>query len=362
MRQQVIGDNFFLWQNLIQILYLCRRESKSLHHMYQSIRPWLFRIDAEKAHNQIITLLHLYRHLAPVRSLTRILHQPKAAAFQWENLTFKNRVGLSAGFDKEASCFDELSDWGFGFIEVGTVTPEKVAGNPSPRIFRLPKDNALVSRTGFNNPGKDIFLKNLQRKQKGKYILGININTNHPDDEKQAQTEMADLYQAFSEYADYYTINWGSMSDEILSAVLIAILHQKQIYHKPVFLKLPADVPIDKLDEIISFAWRHHIDGFIATGPTQDRSLLIHSAETEIKQAGAGGISGLPVIHKSIEVVRYLSAHAPKEMLIIGAGGILTPLEATSMLKAGAHLVQIYSAFIYEGPGIVKRIAEACNP
>ena len=263
---------------------------------------------------------------------------------------------------EEASCFDELSDWGFGFIEVGTVTPEKVAGNPSPRIFRLPKDNALVSRTGFNNPGKDIFLKNLQQKQKGKYILGININTNHPDDEKQAQTEMADLYQAFSEYADYYTINWGSMSDEILSAVLIAILHQKQIYHKPVFLKLPADVPIDKLDEIISFAWRHHIDGFIATGPTQDRSLLIHSAETEIKQAGAGGISGLPVIHKSIEVVRYLSAHAPKEMLIIGAGGILTPLEATSMLKAGAHLVQIYSAFIYEGPGIVKRIAEACNP
>lgn len=237
-----------------------------------------------------------------------------------------------------------------------------MAGNPSPRIFRLPKDNALVSRTGFNNPGKDVFLKNLQRKQKGKYILGININTNHPDDEKQAQTEMADLYQAFSEYADYYTINWGSMSDEILSAVLIAILHQKQIYHKPVFLKLPADVPIDKLDEIISFAWRHHIDGFIATGPTQDRSLLIHSAETEIKQAGAGGISGLPVIHKSIEVVRYLSAHAPKEMLIIGAGGILTPLEATSMLKAGAHLVQIYSAFIYEGPGIVKRIAEACNP
>lgn len=316
----------------------------------------------KKPTTRFITLLHLYRHLAPVRSLTRILHQPKAAAFQWENLTFKNRVGLSAGFDKEASCFDELSDWGFGFIEVGTVTPEKVAGNPSPRIFRLPKDNALVSRTGFNNPGKDIFLKNLQQKQKGKYILGININTNHPDDEKQAQTEMADLYQAFSEYADYYTINWGSMSDEILSAVLIAILHQKQIYHKPVFLKLPADVPIDKLDEIISFAWRHHIDGFIATGPTQDRSLLIHSAETEIKQAGAGGISGLPVIHKSIEVVRYLSAHAPKEMLIIGAGGILTPLEATSMLKAGAHLVQIYSAFIYEGPGIVKRIAEACNP
>lgn len=330
--------------------------------MYQSIRPWLFRIDAEKAHNQIITLLHLYRHLSPARSLTRRLHDPKANPFQWKNLTFKNRVGLSAGFDKEASCFDELSDWGFGFIEVGTVTPEKVAGNPSPRIFRLPEDNALVSRTGFNNPGKDIFLKNLQRKQKGKYILGININTNHPNEVKQAQAEIADLYQTFSEYADYYTINWGSMPAEILSAVLITLLPQKQIHHKPVFLKLPADVPIEKLDEIIAFANQHHIDGFIATGPTQDRSLLIHSSKAEIEQVGAGGISGLPVIHKSIEVVGYLSAHAPKEMLIIGAGGIITPLEATSMLKAGAHLVQIYSAFIYKGPGIVKQIAEACNP
>lgn len=127
--------------------------------MYKSIiRPCLFRIDAEKIHDQIITLLHIYRHLGPIRSLTRSLFHPKAVPFQWQNLNFSNRVGLSAGFDKEANCFDELSDLGFGFIEVGTVTPHKVDGNPSPRIFRLPKDHALISRTGFNNPGKEMVL------------------------------------------------------------------------------------------------------------------------------------------------------------------------------------------------------------
>ena len=144
--------------------------------MYKSIlRPWLFRMDAEKIHGQIVALLHVYRHFPPVKCLLRAFYRPKATPFQWRNLTFANRVGLSAGFDKEANCFDELSDLGFGFLEVGTVTPEKVAGNPFPRIFRLPEDHALVSRTGFNNPGKEVVLKNLQRKREGKYILGVNI-------------------------------------------------------------------------------------------------------------------------------------------------------------------------------------------
>lgn len=328
--------------------------------MYKSIiRPWLFRIDAEKIHNQIITMLHVYRHLPPVKGLIRSAYRPKAAPFQWQNLTFGNRVGLSAGFDKEASCFDELSDLGFGFLEVGTVTPKKVAGNPSPRIFRLPQDHALVSRTGFNNPGKAAVLENLKRKRNGKYILGVNINSNHPADEALAVAEVTDLYDTFSTYADYYTINWGSIAPEILGTILTALTDEKQHVRKPVLLKLPADVPLEKLDGIINFACQHHVSGFIATGPTQDRSLLIHSSQSEITQVGAGGISGLPVIHKSVEVVKYLSAHAPKDMLIIGAGGVMTPLEAHNMLKAGAHLVQIYSAFIYEGPGIVKHIAEA---
>lgn len=330
--------------------------------MYKSIlRPWLFRIDAEKIHNQIISLLHVYRHLPLVKGMLRAYYCPKAAPFQWRNLTFSNRVGLSAGFDKEASCFDELSDLGFGFLEVGTVTPEKVAGNPAPRIFRLPEDHALVSRTGFNNPGKEVVLNNLQRKREGKYILGVNINTNTPADGERAAADITSLYEAFSRYADYYTVNWGSMTPEVLTGVLEALEDDRKRLEKPIFLKLPADVSLEKLEGIITFAKTHHLDGFIATGPTQDRSLLIHSSQAEVTQVGAGGISGLPVIHKSVEVMKYLSVHAPKEMLLIGAGGVMTPHEAEMMHRAGAHLVQVYSAFIYEGPGIIKRIAESCD-
>lgn len=241
------------------------------------------------------------------------------------------------------------------------MTPKEVKGNPCPRIFRLPKEQALISRTGFNNPGKAVFLQNLKRKRFGKYILGININTNHPDNQEQAMTDILDLYCTFNNYADYYTINWGSIAPDILGPILITLFQHKQEYKKPVFLKLPADLTFEKAEEIIRFAIQHHIDGFIACGPTQDRSLLTRSTPTEINNIGAGGISGLPVLQKSLKTVKYLSEHAPKDMLIIGAGGIITSQDAQAMLDAGAHLVQIYSAFIYEGPYVVKRIAKVCK-
>lgn len=330
--------------------------------MYKSIlRPLLFHIDAEEIHDKIVKVLQFYRHLAPVRMIVRSTCHADTAGWKWRNMTFRNRVGLSAGFDKAASCFDELGDLGFGFMEVGTVTPDEVRGNPSPRIFRLPKDQTLISRTGFNNPGKKVFLENLRRKQSGKYILGININTNHPDNAEQAITDILDLYRSFKDYADYYTINWGSIAPEILSQVIMALLKCKQESNKPIFLKLPADLPLEKADDVIGFAVKHHVDGFIACGPSQDRSLLTNSTQAEITKVGAGGISGMPVMQKSLKVVKYLSEHAPKDMLIIGAGGVMTSSDAQAMLKAGAHLVQIYSAFIYEGPFVVKRIAKACN-
>lgn len=323
----------------------------------QLVRPWLFRIDAERIHGQIVTALHLYRHLSPVRALFRWSFKPKAEVFRWRGLSFGNRVGLSAGFDKEASCFDELADLGFGFLEVGTVTPSEVKGNPCPRIFRLPKDESLISRTGFNNPGKTVVSRNLQRKRSGRYLLGININTNCPTDGQRVVTDLLGLYDAFHEYADYFTVNWGSIAPELLSPALVALAERPD--SKPLLLKLPADIPVGKLDEVIEYARRHQVAGFIATGPTQDRSSLVRSSQAEITRVGMGGISGLPVFGKSVEIVRYLSAHAPKDMLIVGAGGVMTPREATLMLQAGAHVVQLYSAFIYEGPCVVKRIAEA---
>ena len=174
-------------------------------------------------------------------------------------------------------------------------------------------------------------------------------------------TDILDLYCTFNNYADYYTINWGSIAPDILGPILITLFQHNQEYKKPVFLKLPADLTFEKADEIIRFAIQHHIEGFIACGPTQDRSLLTRSTPTEINNIGAGGISGLPVLQKSLKTVKYLSEHTPKDMLIIGAGGIITSQDAQAMLDAGAHLVQIYSAFIYEGPYIVKRIAKVCK-
>ena len=306
----------------------------------QLVRPWLFRIDAERIHGQIVTALHLYRHLSPVRALFRWSFKPKAEVFRWRGLSFGNRVGLSAGFDKEASCFDELADLGFGFLEVGTVTPSEVKGNPCPRIFRLPKDEALISRTGFNNPGKTVVSRNLQRKRSGRYLLGININTNCPTDGQRVVTDLLGLYDAFHEYADYFTVNWGSIAPELLSPALVALVERPD--SKPLLLKLPADIPVGKLDEVIEYARRHQVVGFIATGPTQDRSSLVRSSQAEIARVGMGGISGLPVFGKSVEIVRYLSSHAPKDMLIVGAGGVLSEPYASGRRSRGSVLFGLH--------------------
>lgn len=331
--------------------------------MYTSIiRPLLFCIDAETIHKQIVKVLHFYRYLIPARMIARAIFNVRSPLFQWRNQTFKNRIGLSAGFDKDASCFDELGDLGFGFIEVGTVTPQAITGNPSPRIFRLPKDHALISRTGFNNPGERLFKKNLSRKRNGEYILGVNINTNSPDKPHQAQTDLITLYKSLEDFADYYTINWGSIPEETLHETLKALnLSYRKEHYTPILLKLPADLPQEKWQYLVDFAKANQLDGFIASGPSQDRSLLIHSPEKEVKEIGAGGISGKPIRTKSISLVKYLSNHAPKEMLIIGAGGIITPDDAKDMLKAGADIIQIYSSFIYEGPFVVKRMIQACR-
>lgn len=256
--------------------------------MYKSIfRPLLFHLDAEDIHNKIVKYLQIYRHLTPVRKIVSSSCHTETAGWKWRNLTFRNRVGLSAGFDKAASCFDELSDLGFGFIEVGTVTPKEVKGNPCPRIFRLPKEQALISRTGFNNPGKAVFLQNLKRKRFGKYILGININTNHPDNQEQAMTDILDLYCTFNNYADYYTINWGSIAPDILGPILITLFQHKQEYKKPVFLKLPADLTFEKANERTIRLKRTHDPAASSSTLRRDRIVVYSSVSAKSVQTSA---------------------------------------------------------------------------
>lgn len=331
--------------------------------MYQSLlRPLLFRRDAEKIHQDIVKLVASLRRMSPLRPLVRACFDYQGGTpFSWQGLTFRNRVGLSAGFDKGAECFDELADFGFALIEVGTITPAPVAGNPQPRIFRLPKDEALISRTGFNNPGIEMAAIRLQRlgRHRQRYVLGVNINTNHPDQPAEAVADITRLCTTLADKADYFTLNWGSMPPETLLAALRACRAQKEA--RPVVIKLPADLPLEKLPDIVSRLLEDGANGFIATGPTQDRSTLTHATPEELEHIGAGGVSGHPVLAKSLAMMRRLSQLVPEGCLLIGAGGVMTPEDALQMQQAGAQLVQLYSAFIYQGPTIVRRMARQLN-
>lgn len=328
--------------------------------MYQSLlRPLLFRRDAEKIHLEIIKLVASLRRMPPLRPLVRACFDYQSQKpLSWQGLTFRNRVGLSAGFDKAAECFDELTDFGFALIEVGTITPNPVEGNPQPRIFRLPQDEALISRTGFNNPGIEMAAIRLQRlgRHRQRYVLGVNINTNHPDQADEAVADITRLYTTLADKADYFTLNWGSMPPETLLAALRACRTREEA--RPVMIKLPADLPLEKLPEIVSQLLDAGANGFIATGPTQDRSTLPHTSPEELERIGAGGVSGRPVLAKSLTIMHRLSQIVPEECLLIGAGGIMTPDDAIRMRQAGAHLVQLYSAFIYQGPTIARRMAK----
>lgn len=331
--------------------------------MYKSIiRPLLFLSNPEKVHRQLFSFLKLYRHIPFMRAW--MCHAYKySAPYQWNDLILINRIGLSAGFDKAAEAFDELSDFGFGFIELGTVTPSPQKGNPSPRIFRLPKCNSLVSRTGFNNPGIKRFKERLNHFKKRNCLIGININKDPLSEKEKAIDDFANLFVALYDDADYFTLNWGSIDTELFANVLQTLTYfRKDLTRKrPIFIKLPADISEEGMIEAIALATRYDTEGFIATGPTTDRSQLQPYTPKEVDAIGAGGISGKGIGNKSLNAVKFLRTHSGKNMLIIGAGGIMSPDDARRMVDAGADLIQIYSAFIYSGPSIVKKIAKEIN-
>lgn len=331
----------------------------------QIIRPLLFTLDPERMHNMLVSTLKSYRYLYPLRSIFQCCFAPHSGLFIRNGILFKNRIGLSAGFDKSGEIFDELSDFGFGFIELGTITPDSQKGNPAPRIFRLPKDNSLISRTGFNNCGQTTLSRNLKRRnKKSGYILGLNINKNPGSEGEEAIQDVFKLFRTFYSEADYFVLNWGSMEDSLFVRILqtLTAYREKQKEKRPILIKLPADILFGTLDKAIESAIANHINGFIATGPTMDRSNLKHYSSGELQQIGAGGVSGQGIGGKSLEIVRYLAGHADKDMLIIGAGGIMTAADAGRMINAGAHLVQIYSAFIYSGPSIIKKMGKKLFP
>lgn len=333
------------------------------------IFPFLKKIDPEKVHYLVTDLLTGLHKIPFVPAVLRAVYQIENSQLEREvfGLKFKNPVGLAAGFDKNALWIDELSSLGFGFIEIGTVTPKAQAGNDKPRLFRLVEDEAIVNRMGFNNEGSQHAAEQLKRR-KSSLIIGGNIGKNKLTPNEQATQDYELAFEDLYPYVDYFVVNVSSpntpglralQDKEPLSALLLRLkdLNAQKPKQKPILLKIAPDLTDSQLDDIIEIVATTKIDGIIATNTTIERQPLTTSA-AEIAAIGAGGLSGKPLKKRSTEVIRYLHKHSGGSFPIIGVGGIYTAADAIEKLEAGASLVQVYSGFIYEGPAIVKKICK----
>ncbi|MEZ5040492.1 MAG: quinone-dependent dihydroorotate dehydrogenase [Saprospiraceae bacterium] len=340
--------------------------------MYKAIlKPVLFLLPAEKAHQLTVTLLQWVLSIPLINSLFRSFYQLDSPLLQREvmGLSFKNPIGLAAGFDKDGKYFKSMASLGFGFIEVGTVTPKGQEGNPQPRLFRLPADQALINRMGFNNEGVEALISRLRQGKIENVIIGGNIGKNKITPNDQANQDYVDCFEALFPYVDYFVVNVSSPNTPNLrdlqeKAPLTALLSQlqdlnrQQTHPKPMLLKIAPDLTNGQLDDIIDIIVTTGIDGIIATNTTISREGL-QTPSSNLDTIGAGGLSGQPVKQRSTEVIRYLRNKLPEQTVIIGVGGIHSAKDALEKLGAGADLIQIYTGLIYEGPGLLKKIKQA---
>jgi dihydroorotate dehydrogenase len=283
-------------------------------------------------------------------------------------LKFKNPIGLAAGFDKNALLIDELACMGFGFVEIGTVTPKPQPGNDKPRLFRLPKDKALINRMGFNNDGVNTVAERLRRKHSS-IIIGGNIGKNKITPNEQALDDYVSSFHALYDVVDYFVVNVSSPNTPGLRALQEREPLKKLLTHvknlslakptpKPVLLKIAPDLTEEQLNDIVEILQETKTDGIIATNTTISREGLSTDRET-VDAIGNGGLSGAPLTSRATEVIRFLRQRLGKNYPIIGVGGIMTAADAREKLDAGADLIQLYTGFIYEGPGFAKRIAKS---
>jgi dihydroorotate dehydrogenase len=331
--------------------------------MFKSfIRPIFFIFQPEVSHKILIFLLK-FPFISKILKLFYYFQHPSLTKKVF-GLEFKNPVGLAAGFDKDAEIFSELSDIGFGFIEIGTLTPKAQPGNPKPRIFRLKKDNALINRMGFNNGGVERAVKRLKRNKN--VIIGGNIGKNKITPNEDAISDYEYNFHALFDVVHYFVVNVSSpntpnlrdlQEKEPLKKLLSHLqkLNEKKSEQKPILLKIAPDLTNEQLDDIIQIVEETKIAGVIATNTTISRENL-ETNKKFVENIGAGGLSGKPVRERSTEVLRYISEKSQKSFPIISAGGIFSPEDAIEKLDAGADLVQLYTGFIYEGPDLIKKI------
>ena len=336
---------------------------------YALARPFLFGLDAETAHELTLDVLARTQRTPLAWSYSgRLVRDPVTVA----GLQFPNRVGLAAGLDKNARCIDALGAMGFGFVEVGTVTPLAQPGNPKPRMFRLPKAQALINRLGFNNEGLDTFIGNVRRSsfRAGGRILGLNIGKNASTPIAHAADDYLACLEAVYPHADYVSVNISSpnthnlrelQGDEALNALLGSLserrarLQQQQGRSVPLFVKIAPDLDGQQVDHIASLLRQHGMDGVVATNTTVSRTAVKGMPHAE----EAGGLSGAPVRELSNGVIRQLRRSLGAHVPIIGVGGIMGAEDAVDKIAAGADLVQIYTGLIYQGPALVRQSAVA---
>ncbi|WP_159799991.1 quinone-dependent dihydroorotate dehydrogenase [Flavobacterium sp. MK4S-17] len=335
--------------------------------MYKSvIRPLLFHFDPEKVHHFTFNSFRFISRIPGVSSMIKSAFTVNDKRLEREvfGLRFKNPVGLAAGLDKNATLFHELSSCGFGFIEIGTLTPKPQEGNPKKRLFRLKEDNAIINRMGFNNGGVAAAVERLKKNPKGKnhVLIGGNIGKNKVTPNEEAVTDYEICFEALYDYVDYFVVNVSSpntpnlrelQDKEPLTRLLMALqaLNKAKVMPKPILLKIAPDLTDDQLLDIIDIVKETAIAGVIATNTTLSREGLKSENRKE-----SGGLSGKPLCRCSTEVIRFLSQKSNRSFPIIGVGGIHTPEDAIEKLEAGASLVQLYTGFIYEGPALVKAI------
>ncbi|MFD2599501.1 quinone-dependent dihydroorotate dehydrogenase [Sphingobacterium corticis] len=338
--------------------------------MYKLVKPLFFKMNPESAHHFVTGGVSFVTKIWGGKSVLKASYALEHPSLEREvfGLKFKNPVGLAAGFDKNASYIEEMASFGFGFIEIGTVTPRPQPGNDKPRMFRLIPDAALINRMGFNNQGADVAAGRLKHlKDKGDVIIGGNIGKNKITPNENAVDDYIYCFHALYDYVDYFVVNVSSpntpglrdlQEKEPLMHILNTLqgINQEKAAAKPILLKIAPDLTDSQLDDIVDIVQQTKIAGVIATNTTISREGL--QSDPKLVQE-MGGVSGKPLTKRSTEVIRYLHTKSNASFPIVGVGGIHSAEDALEKLDAGASLIQLYTGFIYEGPGLIRKICKA---
>ena len=343
--------------------------------MYKGIiRPFLFLLKPEAVHSLVVKSIKIFFFIPFVKPIVRSVFGCKNPSKLKRNvfgLEFINPIGLAAGFDKNADLFQHFDAFGFSFIEVGTITPKAQPGNPKPRSFRLKKDKALINRMGFNNKGVDNAVNNLKGRKNPRIIIGGNIGKNTLTPNDKAHEDYLYCFKELYDHVDYFVVNVSCpnikdlkqlQDSDNLSGILseVTLYRSSQKQYKPILLKVSPDLTTEQLDSNIETAQQFNLDGFVATNTTTSRENLSTDKLT-VETIANGGLSGEPLKNRSTEVIRYIHSKTKGSMPIIGVGGISSVEDALEKLDAGASLIQLYTGFIYEGPGIIKKICKAID-